>query len=110
MKKRKHGERESRHSRKKQFGQEQNDHQGCPGTRGILATFGMRENNKDVMRDERGHGARSPTSGRLPHDDYVQRWLAQTIQEVDVPSNAGLDSRKENGRLHLQSLSINMFL
>ena len=59
----------------------------------------------DVVRDEHGHDARSTASGRLPQDDYVQRWLAQTTQEVEVPSNAGLGSRKENGRVHLQFLS-----
>jgi hypothetical protein len=110
MKKHKPGERESRHSRSKQFGQEEIVLQGSLGTRGIRVTSEMRENNRDAMRDERGHGTRSKASGRLPQDEYVQRWLAQTIQEVDVPSNAGLGSRNENGRLHLQYLSINVFL
>jgi hypothetical protein len=110
MKKRKGGVRESRHSRSQQFGQEENDHQGSLGTRGILVISRMRENNRDFMKHERGHGARSTASDRLLQDDYVQRWLAQTTQEVDVLSNKGLVFRKENGRSHLQSLSSNVFL
>ena len=105
MKKRRHGKLESRHSRSKQFDQEENDHLRSLGTSGILVTSGMHEKNSDVMRDERGHGARSTASGRLPQDDYVQRWLAQTTQEVEVLLNAGLGCRKENGRVHLQFLS-----
>jgi hypothetical protein len=105
MKKRRHRKLESRHSRSKQLDQEENDHPRSLGTRGILVASGMHEMNRDVMRDERGHSARSTASGRLLQDDYVQRWLAQTTQEVEVPSNAGLSSRKENGRVHLQFLS-----
>ena len=98
MEKRRHGQRESRHSRSKQLGQEENDHQGSLRTRGILVTSGREESDRNVMRDEDDHGPRPTASSISPQDDYVQRWLAQTKQEVDVPSNAGLGSRKENGR------------
>jgi len=101
MKKRRHVERESRHSRSKQFGREENDLQDSLGTRGILVTSAMQESRIDTMRGESGHSERPKSSSRLPQDDYVQRWLLQMTQEIDMPSKARLGSRKENGEIAL---------
>jgi hypothetical protein len=60
------------------------------------------------MVDEDEHRPRPIASSISPQDDYVQRWLAQTTHEVGVLSNAGLGSRKENGRSAFAFL-INVF-
>jgi hypothetical protein len=110
MEKRRRVERDSRQSRSKQFCQEGNDYNSSLRTRSILVTSRRRENDRDITRNECSYSARSTASSRLPQDEYVQRWLAQITPEVDVPSNAGLGSRRGNGRVHLQSLSISVFL
>lgn len=50
MKKSGHGKLESRHSRSKQFDQEENDHPCSLGIRGILVTSGMHEKNRRYER------------------------------------------------------------
>jgi hypothetical protein len=110
MRKHRHGGRESRYSRSKQFVQEENDHRGTLGFEGVPVTFGMRGNSRDVVRDENGHGARSKSSNRPPQDDHVQRWLEQTTHEIDMQLTAGLGSGNENGEIALAALSADMFL
>jgi hypothetical protein len=109
MKKNWHVERESRQSRSKQFGREENDLQDSLGTRGILVTSVMRENRIDAMRDESGHSARPKSSSRPPQDEYVQRWLSQITQEIDMPSKARFGSRKENGEIAL-AIPLNQYV
>jgi hypothetical protein len=97
MEKRWHKQRESRHARSRQLRQEESDHQRLRN-KGILATSQTEGNDRNGMGDEGEHRPRPAAPSISPQDDYVQRWLAQTTHEVGVSSNAGLGSRKENGR------------
>lgn len=100
MEKHRHRQRERRHVRSKQFDQDVIDHQNSLRNREILATSATRGKNRNIMRDEDEYHLGATAFSRLPQDDFVHKWLAQTTLEDHLPLNAEDGSRKKNGRVH----------
>lgn len=103
MEKRKHSERESRR-RKERPGYKTKDHHSGLRTRAkhCTVTSGAQANDRGMRIGKCEDLPGPPVSGSYQPGDYVQRWLAQTTQELDVPLNSALECMKQNGRMHLQ--------
>lgn len=80
----------------------------CLRTQGALVKSQARGKDQEFVKAKDGPHQWPTASGVSTQDDYVQRWLAHTMHELDVTSNVGLGSFKGIGRSALV-ISLNVF-
>jgi hypothetical protein len=91
---------ESRH-RKKGPGHEVDDQRGSHRNRHGIVTSGTPDNGKGIIVDGNGDLQKPPVSRVYSPDDLVEKWLAETTKEPDMPLNSRIGFMERNGRLHL---------